>query len=103
MLSLLFHVLLFLYLSLLRSLLFSRLSCFSLLEYITLSSLILFTDLRQHIITIIMVGTRKTPFARTTVTSDGSPVRGLVDAEDDTIDIISVGLLPSWFFFVLIS
>ena len=43
-----------------------------------------------------MVGTRKTPSGRTTVTLDGSPVIDAVDDEDDTIDIvdqISVGLL----------
>jgi hypothetical protein len=34
-----------------------------------------------------MVGTRKTPSTRTTVTLDGSPVMGAVDNEDDTIDI----------------
>jgi hypothetical protein len=45
-----------------------------------------------------MVGTRKTPFAGTTVTLDGSPVRAPVNAEDNTIDSIAVGLLPSWFF-----
>ena len=45
-----------------------------------------------------MVGTRKTPNGRTTVTLDGSPIRGAVDSEeDDTIDIIdqiSVCFLP---------
>lgn len=34
-----------------------------------------------------MVGTRKTPSGRTTVTLDGSPVTEAVDDEDDTIDI----------------
>jgi hypothetical protein len=35
-----------------------------------------------------MVGTRKTPSGRTTVTLDGSPVVGAVGDEDDTVDII---------------
>ncbi len=45
-----------------------------------------------------MVGTRKTPSARTTVTLDGSPVMEAADEEDDTADIIdqlSVGFLLS--------
>jgi hypothetical protein len=48
-----------------------------------------------------MVGTRKTPSGRTTVTLDGSPVVEAVDDEDDTIDTIdqfSVDFLPFQFF-----
>ena len=44
-----------------------------------------------------MVGTRKTPIGRTSVTLDGSPVIEAVDDEDDTVDLIdqrSVGFLP---------
>ena len=66
-----------------------------------LNPLILFTVPRYHILTITMVGTRKTPSGRTTVTLDGSPVVEAVDDEDDTIDIIdqfSVGFLPFRFF-----
>jgi hypothetical protein len=69
----------------------------SLLVDSMLSSLILFATQRQHILTITMVGTRKTPVGRTTVTLDGSPIVGPVGAEEDTIDIIphlSVGLPP---------
>jgi hypothetical protein len=47
-----------------------------------------------------MVGTRKTTSGRTTVTLDGSPIIEAIDDKDDTIDSIdqiSVGLLPFWF------
>jgi hypothetical protein len=51
-----------------------------------------------------MVGTRKTPSGRTTVTLDGSPVIEAVDDEDNTIDItdqFSVGFyFPSFFLLV---
>lgn len=53
-----------------------------------------------------MVGTRKTTSGRTTVTLDGSPVIEAIDDEDDTIDSIdqiSVRLLPFWFVSILIS
>ncbi|KFY96818.1 hypothetical protein V500_02300 [Pseudogymnoascus sp. VKM F-4518 (FW-2643)] len=41
-----------------------------------------------------MVGTRKTPSGRTTVTLDGSPVIEAVDDEDDTIDITDQFSVP---------
>ena len=51
-----------------------------------------------------MVGTRKTPSGRNTVTLDGSPVIEAVDDRDDTIDIddqLSVGLLFSLLFLII--
>jgi hypothetical protein len=41
-----------------------------------------------------MVGTRKTPSGKTSVTLDGSPVIEAVDDEDDTVDQLSIGFLP---------
>lgn len=76
-------------LSLVDSLLFRHLSCLLAISHRSMTDpLNLFSTTRGQIVTITMVGTRKTPSGETTVTLDGSPVVGPVDDEYDTIDII---------------